>query len=239
MLPHLADHVTCHLLDLPGAGHSRFGATSDLSIKGHAAAIRTVMDELGLDDVAVVGHNSGGMFARFALAGDERVRAWGLVDTEQPPKAHWRFAAFLQIKHVPKFENVLAWAVNQRRLRRNEFVLGSCFQDRSLLDGEFEEFFLRPLADDPHRRMGASMFARNFDLDLFGELADLHAKITVPVHLAWGDDDPFFPLQRTKEMMAGFGGQVDLTVIEGGRLFHHEEFPERVAAALLPTLKGS
>ncbi|MGI9615926.1 MAG: alpha/beta fold hydrolase [Acidimicrobiales bacterium] len=238
LLPYLADHVTCHLLDLPGAGASRFGETSDLSIPGHAAAIRTVMDELGLRDVAVVGHNSGGMFARFALAGDTRVRAWGLVDTEQPPKAHWRFAAFLKIKYVPRFEHVLGWAVNQRLLRRNEFVLGSCFQDSSLLDGEFEEFFLRPLADDPHRRLGAGMFARNFDLDLFGELAELHAKIEAPVHLVWGDDDPFFPLDRTEEMMSGFGGPVDLTVIEGGRLFHHEEFPEQVAAALLPTLTG-
>ncbi len=239
LLPHLVDHVTCHLIDLPGAGTSRFDEKSDLSITGHAAAVRTVMDELELDDVAVVGHDSGGMFARFALAGDERVRAWGLVDTEQPPKPHWRFAAFLKIKYVPKFESVLAWAVNQQRLRRNEFVLGSCFQDSSLLDGEFEEFFLRPLAQDQHRQMGAGMFARNFDMALFGELAGLHAKIEVPVHLVWGDDDPFFPLDRTKTMMAGFGGPVDLTVIEGGRLFHHEEFPDQVAAALLPILTGN
>lgn len=239
LLPHLADHVTCHLLDLPGAGHSRFGKESDLSITGHADAIRTVVDELELSDVAVVGHDSGGMFARFALAGDERVRAWGLVDTEQPPKAHWRFAAFLKIKYVPNFERVLGWAVNRRRLRRNEFVLGSCFQDRSLLDGEFEEFFLRPLGQDSHRRMGAGMFARNFDLELFGELANLHAKIEVPVHLVWGDDDPFFPLDRTEAMMSGFGGPVELTIIEGGRLFHHEEFPDKVAAALLPTLRGA
>lgn len=238
LLPYLADQVTCHLLDLPGAGQSRFGETSDLSIAGHAAAVRTVMDQLGLGDVAVVGHDSGGMIARFALAGDERVRAWGLIDTEQPPRPHWRFAAFLKIKHVPRFERLLGWAVNQRRLRRNEFVLGSCFQDRSLLDGEFEEFFLRPLGEDPHRRMGAKQFARSFDIDLFAELADLHARIEVPVHLVWGDDDPFFPLERTRSMMAGFGGPVDLTVIEGGRLFHHEEYPDKAAAALLPTLTG-
>ncbi len=37
-------------------------------------------------------------------------------------------------------------------------------------------------------------------------------------------------------MMSGFRGPVGLTVIEGGRLFHHEEFPDQVAAALLPVL---
>jgi pimeloyl-ACP methyl ester carboxylesterase len=66
--------------------------------------------------------------------------------------------------------------------------------------------------------------------------ADLHAKITVPALLVWGDDDPFFPLERTRAMMSGFRGPVGLTVIEGGRLFHHEEFPDQVAAALLPVL---
>ena len=236
LLPHLAPHVTCHLIDLPGAGHSRFGEGSDLSITGHAAAVRQVVDELGLTDVAVVGHDSGGMFARFALAGDERVRAWGLVDTEQPPKPHWRFSSFLKIKYMPNFEKLLAWAVMRPRLRANEFVLGACFHDRSLLGGEFEEFFLRPIAEQPERQWAAGEFARNFDMALFRDLADLHSKITVPVQLVWGEKDPFFPLQWTKDMMNGFGGPVDLHVVDGGRLFHHEEFPDEVAAALLPAL---
>lgn len=237
LLPHLAPHVTCHIVDLPGAGDSHHTDESDLSIKGHAATLRAVVDELGIDDFAVVGHDSGGMFARFAFAGDTRVRSWALVDTEQPPKAHWRFASFLKIKYVPKFPQVLAWAVNRKRLRRNEFVLGACFHDKSLLDGEFAEFFLRPLADDPTRQDAAGQFARNFDVQLFGDLAELHGKIDVPVMLVWGDSDPFFPLDWTKDMMSGFGGPVDLTVITNGRLFHHEEFPEQVATAMLPTLR--
>ena len=40
LLPHLADHVTCHVLDLLGAGSSRFDADSPLSIDQHIAAVR-------------------------------------------------------------------------------------------------------------------------------------------------------------------------------------------------------
>lgn len=236
LLPHLAGDVRCHLVDLVGAGDSRFDRTARIDLDQHAAAVRRVVDELGLTDVAVVGHDSGGLIARYALAGDPRVRAWGLIDTEQPRGAHWRFRLFLSIRGVPGFERILAAAVNARRLRRNRFLLGDCFQDRDLIDGEFADLFLRPLAEDPDRRWAAGQFGRNFDLGSFDGLADLHARITVPVRLVWGADDPFFPLAWAREMVAGFGGPADLHVVERGKLFVHEEFPRDVADALRPVL---
>ena len=72
LLPHLAWSVTCHVIDLPGAGSSRFGPDTELSVEGHIRSVRKVVDQLGLDDVAVVGHDSGGLVARHALGGDER-----------------------------------------------------------------------------------------------------------------------------------------------------------------------
>ena len=59
LLPHLAPHVTCHVIDLPGAGWSEFDATTALTWDRHAATVRRVVDLLGLDRVAVVGHDSG------------------------------------------------------------------------------------------------------------------------------------------------------------------------------------
>ena len=238
LLPHLTPHVRCHLLDLVGAGDSRFGRDVTISIAAHAEAVRRVIDELGLDDVAVVGHDSGGLIARHALAGDRRVRAWGLVDTEQPQGAHWRFRSFLMMRHIPGFERLLADVVNRPRLRRNRFVLGDCFHDRTLLDGDFATLFLEPLRRDPDRRWAAGQFARHFDLGAFDALTELHGRIHVPVQLVWGGADPFFPLAWTREMMAGFGGPVDLHVIEQGKLFAHEEFAAETAAALLPVLTG-
>ena len=67
LLPHLVDHVTCHVIDLPGAGSSRFTDDTPLSIDQHITSVRRVVDLLGLDDVAVVGHDSGGMIARHAV----------------------------------------------------------------------------------------------------------------------------------------------------------------------------
>ena len=102
LLPHLVDHVTCHVIDLPGAGSSRFTAATTLTVDQHIASVRRVVDLLGLDDVAVVGHDSGGLIARHALAGDPRLRAMGLINTEQP-RVSMRFKQFLAARHLPGF----------------------------------------------------------------------------------------------------------------------------------------
>jgi haloalkane dehalogenase len=238
LLPHLAPHLRCHVVDLVGSGDSAFDRTARIGVADHAEALRRVVDSLGLDDVAVVGHDSGGMIARHALAGDPRVRAWGLLDTEQPQGPSWRFRAFQVLRHVPRFEHLLARVANNRRLRRHRLVLGDCFNDRDLLDGDFADFFLAPLREED-RRWAAGEFLRRFDPGpSFGALRALHARIRVPVQVVQGEDDPFFPLAWTKDMLATFGGPADLHVVERGRLFTHEEFAHETAEALLPTLLG-
>ena len=238
LLPILAEHVTCHLIDFPGAGDSRFDRTADISMAAHAEALRRTADELGLTHFGVVGQDSGGLIARLAFAGDERVHGWGLIDTEQPPKPSWRFRSFVHLRSVPGFEKILRLVVTQRQIRRNPFVLGDVFQDKNRLDGEFDEFFLRPLRDDPERLWAAGQLLRRFDLGLFPRLTALHRQIESPVQLVWGGRDPFFPVDRARAMMAEFGGPVALEVIEQGKLFVHEEYPEQAAKALLKTIRG-
>jgi haloalkane dehalogenase len=236
LLPHLADQVTCHLIDLPGAGSSRFTSRATLSVDQHIRTVRRVLDLLELDDVAVVGHDSGGLIARHALAGDPRVRAMGLIDTEQPQGLSWRFRSFLASRHLPGFGRGLAWAVGHHRLRRNPLVLGGAFVDASLLDGEFDEFFLEPLHTIPARRDAAIQVLRSFDVQQVRDLGAVHRRIEVPVQLVWGEKDAFFPVGWAREMVGTFP-DARLQVVEGAGLFSHEERPAEVAAALLPVLR--
>jgi haloalkane dehalogenase len=237
LLPHLVDQVTCHVIDFPGAGASRFDANTPLSIDGHIETVRRVIDLLGFDSVAAVGHDSGGMIARHAVAGDARVRSVGLINTEQPHGMSWRFKSFLSIRHLPGVGAGLGWVAGQRRIRRIGLVLGDAFADSSLLDGEFDEFFLRPLHDIPARRTAAIRVLRTFHGRYVTELADVHRRIDVPVQMVWGDQDPFFPLPWAEEMVGTFR-DAKLHVVKGAGLFSHEERPAEVAAALLPTLLG-
>jgi haloalkane dehalogenase len=235
LLPFLAEHVTCHVIDLPGAGSSRFTNGTTLTIDQHIESVRRVIDLLELDDVAVVGHDSGGMIARHAVAGDPRLRAMGLINTEQTHGSSWRFKSFLATRHLPGLGSALGWVSGNHRVRRNKFVFGEAFADRSLLDGEFDEFFLEPLHTSPERRAAAARVLRSFDQHHVRALGDLHRRIDVPVQLVWGDQDPFFPVEWAKEMVGTFP-DARLEIIEGAGLFCHEERPAEVAEPLLTVL---
>lgn len=234
LVQHLAPHVTCHVVDLVGAGDSRFDRSLRLSLESHVAGVRRALDVLELEDVAVVAHDSGGLIARHAFAGDPRLRAMGLIGTEQLTVSPL-FRAFLTAGRAPGFDHALAWLSGRPHVRRSDLVLGGCFTDGSLLDGAFDELFLAPLRDDPDRRWAAGQLIRGFDTSWIDDLAAVHARLDVPVRLVWGADDPFFPVEETRRMLPTFP-DATLDVIEDARLFVHEEKPAEVAASLLPTL---
>jgi haloalkane dehalogenase len=236
LLPQLVDHVTCHLIDLPSAGSSRFDADTPMSISQHIETVRRVVDLLELDQVAVVGHDSGGMIARHAMVGDPRLRAMGLINTE-PPDPSWRFRSFIASRHLPGLSGGLGWVAGKPRIVRSRAVFGDAFADRSLLGGEFTEFFLAPLHESRLHRDAAVKLLRSFDMHHVTDLAAIHRRIDVPVQLVWGDRDPFFPVEKAKAMVAGFP-DARIAVIEGAGLFSHEERPAEVAQALLPILTG-
>lgn len=235
LLPFLAPHVTCHVLDLVGCGHSRFDRSSRITLPRHIESLRRVVDVLGLNDVAVVGHDSGGLMARHAFVDDPRLRSMALIDTEQPQGLGWRFRQFLMMSKLPGFPSILGWAVMQRGLRNSRFLLGDCFVDRTLLGGEFEEFFLAPLRDDPDRRWAAGQLIRSFEPRFVADLVRIHPELNVPVQLVWGEHDPFFPVQWAREMLSTFR-DAHLHVVSKTKLFSHEERPAEVAEAILPTL---
>jgi haloalkane dehalogenase len=234
LLPHLVEHVTCHVIDLPSAGSSRFDADTPMSIAQHITSVQRVVDLLELDSVAVVGHDSGGMIARHAMVGDPRLRAMGLINTE-PPNPSWRFRSFISARHLPGLSAGLGWVARSPRVRRLRMVFGDAFADRSHLDGEFDEFFFQPLRDSALHRDAAVRLLRSFEMRHVTELPGIHHRLDVPVHLVWGDRDPFFPVDRARAMVSTFP-EATIDVLDGVGLFSHEEAPRAVADALLPTL---
>jgi haloalkane dehalogenase len=234
LLPHLVEHVTCHVIDLPSTGSSRFDATTPMSIHQHIESVKRVVDLLGFDRIAVVGHDSGGLIARHAMVGDARVRAMGLINTE-PPDPGWRFRSFIAARRLPGLAAGLGWVAGAPRVRRSRLVFGEAFADRSLLDGEFAEFFFEPLHDEPLKREAAAKLLRSFDMAHVTDLPGVHARLDVPVKLVWGGRDPFFPVERARAMVSTFPNAT-IDVIDGAGLFSHEEAPAEVAAALLPVL---
>jgi pimeloyl-ACP methyl ester carboxylesterase len=110
---------------------------------------------------------------------------------------------------------------------------GGCFNDLSLLEGEFHERFVAPLVRDAHRMRGVQLYLRSLKWDVVDRLAGDHARLAMPVRLVWGSDDPTFPLvdayRMVRQLPLG-----SLVGIPGARLMAHEEKPADVARAVLP-----
>ncbi len=128
-------------------------------------------------------------------------------------------------------------------VRRSAIGFGGCFGDLDCLEGEFDEFFVRPLLASSKSFADQTRLLANLDHELVNDLAAVHARITAPALLVWGTDDPFFPLAKARAMLSQFGGGAELTETAGAKLFAHEdradEFAARVRSFLDRVLRAS
>ena len=77
---------------------------------------------------------------------------------------------------------------------------------------------------------------RNVHGDAMDGLRDVHGRIEVPVHLVWGEADPWFPVAKARAMLPQLAGPATMSTIAGGKLFVHEDHAAAFAAHAAPFL---
>jgi len=233
LLPALSQRFTLHLLDLPGSGRTEWPGPVDFQVC--AEVVHHFIDSLGTRRYAVLAHDSGAAIARVACAGDERLAAMVLGNTEIPGHHSPLLMAYVVAARLG-LAGALLKTVLGGPLRTTVLGVGSLFTDPAYADGEFGELFLAPLAD-PRVRANQMKLLRSVDFDLVDALAEVHRRIHAPTLCIWGPDDPFFPVAKARAMLPQFAGAAELVEIPGARLFAHEDHPEEFLAHALPFLQ--
>ncbi|MBI3269886.1 MAG: alpha/beta hydrolase [Planctomycetes bacterium] len=234
LLPALVARYSAFVVDLPGAGDSDWEPDNDFSFHGHADNLKRVVDRLGLTSYRIVAHDTGATIARrLAVIDPARVRQLVLIDTEIPNHRPPLVQLVQKLAALPGTNTVFRWLLSSRRYVRSSFGFGGCFKDRSLLDGEFEEHFIRPMIASKRRTEGHLLYALGIDWAQLDRLAVDHAKIQARVLLLWGEEDGFFPIDRAREMIPQFASCAGLISIPGAKLFPHEEYPDVVSRHIL------
>ena len=233
VLPELAEHFTVHLLDLPGSGKTEWPGAVDLEIC--AQVVRSFVDSMGTRRYGVLAHDSGGAIARLACAGDERLAALVLENSEIPGHHPPLLLAYVIAARLG-LAGVLLKAILGGPLRSTVLGVGSLFTDPAHAGGEFGELFLAPLADRRIRESQLKLL-RSVDFDLVDALAEVHARIHAPTLCIWGPDDPFFPVAKARAMLPQFAGPAELVEIPRARLFAHEDHPAEFLDHALPFLQ--
>jgi len=221
------DGFRCHVIDLPGAGGSKATPDTPLNIEGMVASIGAVIDHLNLSSCSLVSHDSGAMFARMvARSRPEQVNGLVLSGTEIPGHTSWQVVLFGLLARLPAAGNIFELLVGNDVLVKSPLVLGGCFADTDHIRGDFADILGALFADDALMDSALEVL-KNFNHDAVDGLALVHAELSMPSLLIWGEDDPFFPLEKARAMASQFGGETRFETVANAKLFVHEEHPAR------------
>ena len=227
LVPLLASDFTMHVIDLPGTGFTEFDGP--IGFEEHGATLRSAIEALGLDEYALLGHDSGGLIARIAASDDDRVRGLVLGNTELHGHHSPTLAALVAAAKLPGGVAAISAAMRIHAIRRSGLGFGGCFHDTSLIDGEFGRLFVEPLLRDPAVARAQWNLLIRADFSVNDRIDAIHAKLRAPVRCIWGTDDPFFPLTKAKRMVSSLPAGSDLVEIPNSKLFVHEEKPHEFA----------
>jgi pimeloyl-ACP methyl ester carboxylesterase len=239
IVPRLAERFTCHVIDLPGAGETRWREDNDFAFQGQAANVARVIERLGLGRVHVVAHDTGATIARaLALRVGDRVDKLALIGTEIPGHRPPWIPLFQRLAGLPGAAMSFRLLLGFAPFVRSSMGFGGCFVDRRLLGGEFADAFVRPLVESPARLDGPLRYLRGIDWGLVDSLAQRHREIASPVLFVWGAEDRIFPAARARSMVTQLRDCRGFHEVPGARLLVHEERPAEVAAHLLAFLSS-
>jgi haloalkane dehalogenase len=115
--------------------------------------------------------------------------------------------------------------LRSRLFLRSGMGFGGCFSDLGLLEGDFHEHVIQPLLRSTPRMVGMARYLRGLKWGPVDALEQAHSRITMPVQLIWGADDPTFPVEYARRMVKQLPDA------------RHEEKPADVARAALDFLR--
>ena len=225
----LASAHRCVVVDLLGAGESRWTERTDFGMKAQARAIATLLRALGIERAAVIAHDTGATIVRhLALIAPERVGRLLLIGTEIPNHRPPLVELFVRFFAVPGSAALLGVALRSKTFVRSPLGFGGCVDDLRLLEGDFHRHVIEPLSRDARVREGQIAYARGIDWELVDSLAEGHGRIEQPTLLLWGERDPFFPVARAREMVPQLANCHGFETLPG-KLFLQEERADEVA----------
>jgi pimeloyl-ACP methyl ester carboxylesterase len=228
----LRDQFRCVVPDLPLGSHEvPMREDADLSPHGVAALIAGLLEALGLDDVTLVGNDTGGALSQFvAVRHPQRLGRLVLTDCDAfenfPPKA---FRTLTAAAKVPGALRAMLAPMRIPAARRLPIAYG-WLTKRPVPQDVTDGWTLRAL-DEPgvlrDLRKALAGIHPNLLLDNAARLPEFHK----PVLIAWAREDRFFPLRDAHRLAAMFG-DARVEEIDDAYAFVSWDQPERLSALI-------
>ncbi|MEP7023176.1 MAG: alpha/beta hydrolase [Actinomycetota bacterium] len=224
-----AQGVRSYAPDLPlGAHPIPLRPEADLSPRGVARMVIAFLDALGLDDVTLVGNDTGGALCQFVVDTDP-ARIGRLVLTNCDAFDQFPPPPFgLLVKAGRRPGRVHAMMAMMRPTWARHSVLGYGPLTASRLDPALTRRWITPaLTSGGVRRDAARFMTAISPADLL-DVSQRLGRFSKPVLLLWGTADRFFKIAFAHRLRDAFP-DARLVEVEGGRTFLPLDEPSRVA----------
>ena len=230
----------CIAIDLMGLGYSEIAPAKDVSFAAQARMIAEVIDALHIDQLDLVGNDSGGAVAQiFAANCPERLRSLVLTNCDvhdgwPPPQV----LPLMERARNGTLAVVFQPLLDHPDLARARFARGESvpmfrsFSDPSVLTDEIIWVYLQPLLSSPRRIASFERYWLAFDNAQTVAIYESLKRLKAPTLIVWGLADIFFDVKWAYWLKDTIPGATRLIEVPDGRLF----FPEDRAASLIEPL---
>jgi len=232
----LSDVRQCIAVDLLAHGETEIVPEQDVSVTANATMLREFLDALGIDQVDLVGNDSGGGIAQiFAASYPSRVRTLTLTDCDVhdnwPPPA---FKPFLEMAAAGGLRGTLDAMLADKNIYRSPQALGPAYEHPERLANETIEAYLRPLVRTEQRTRDFQRFLAAFDCKHTVAVEGGLRQLKAPTLIVWGTDDVYFDVRWARWLAETIPGTRRRIELHGARIF----FPEERAAEFNQDLRA-
>jgi pimeloyl-ACP methyl ester carboxylesterase len=227
-----ADGVRCIVPDWPLGAHRRpADPDAELSPDAVAGAVLALLDALDLQDVVLVGSDTGGGLCQLALRGDAH-RVGGLVLTNCDA-----FEQFPPRFFVPLFvaarSRAAVWLIAQqtrlRAVRHSPLGFGPLLNRPR--DPELTRSWIQPILDSAAVRRDVTRFTRGMQRTELVDAPTWLGRFSGPVRLVWGTRDKHFNIALGRRLAAAFP-EAQLDEVPDATTFVSIDRPNAVADAV-------
>ncbi len=227
VIPPLAELFSVHWYDMPGFGQSDLTGPRPASLDTQGEVFGEMLDHFGLTAPFVIAHDFGGATTLRSHLLHTRDFA-GLVLMNVVAMRPWGSDFFDHVgRHVEAFTGLPS---HIHKAVVEAYIGGALAVDLPEVD---RTRLAEPWLSEAGRTAFYAQFALA-DERFTAEIEPRYGDIRCPVHVLWGEKDPWIPLERGQALASAIG--VALEPLEGLGHLPQLEAPDRVARALLDAL---
>ena len=229
VVPELAKDFRCIAPDLPLGSHTRaLPADADLSPTGAAKLIADFIAALDLDNVTLVGNDTGGALCQLVVTRHpERIGRLVLTNCDAydkfPPSI---FKALFWAARIPGFVAAMGQPMRIAAMRNSPLAYG--WLSKRGIPAEITDGYVRPGLRDAGIRRDTTKLLKGVSPRYTQEAAQRFKEFDKPVLVAWGTEKDFFPTEYGERLARDFpDGRFER--IDDSYTFVAEDQPERLA----------